>query len=150
MYMHCEIITHRINLKWEISNHMYTLGTIPQGTCHHRNVQCWGPPGIGYWISYQLPVPWIAYWGSPLSTVTQLTQLNLWFSFIHLYKESLRPGTSSCPWNQDQQHEDDFPGSWLTWSCSLHTHTPSPISSLLVTKSCPGLCYLIAEGLNKW
>ena len=62
-----------------------------------------------------------------------LLLLNLWFSFIHLQKESLRLGTSSSPWNQDQQHEDDFPGSWLAWSCSLHTHTPFPSSSLLVT-----------------
>ena len=39
--------------------------------------------------------------------------------------------------------------SWWTWSFSLHTHTSSPISSLLVTKLCPGWCYLISEGLNK-
>jgi len=32
MYMHSEIITPRIDAQWEISNHMYILGTIPQGT----------------------------------------------------------------------------------------------------------------------
>ena len=88
-------------------------------------------------------------WGSPLWAVLQSTLLNLWFSFIHLQKESLRPDMSSSPWNQDQQHEDDFPGFWLTWTCSLHTRTPFPISSLLVTKSCPDWCYLIVEGSNK-
>ena len=62
-----------------------------------------------------------------------LLLLNLWFSFIHLQEESRRLGTSSSPCNQDQQHEDDFPGSWLAWSFSLHTHTPFPSSSLLVT-----------------
>ena len=47
--------------------------------------------------------------------------------------ESLRPGTSSSAWNQDQQHEDDFLASWLTGSFSLHTHTFFPISFLLVS-----------------
>ena len=89
-------------------------------------------------------------WGSTQSTVMQSTLLNIWFCFaFHLQKEPQRPNMSSSPWTQDQQHEDNFPGSWLTWSCSLHTHTPYPISFLLVTKSCPGWCYLIAEGLNK-
>ena len=33
---------------------------------------------------------------------------------FHLQRESLRPDTSSSPWNQEQQHEDDFPGSCLS------------------------------------
>ena len=40
MHIHCEIITPRIDPQWEISNHMYILGTTPQGTCHHRDVEC--------------------------------------------------------------------------------------------------------------
>ena len=148
--MHCEIITHRINPQWEISNLMYILGTIPQGNCCHRDVRVevhW-ELDTGSATSSLYPGQPTA-WGSPLWAVLQLTLLNLWFSFIHLQKESLRPDMSSSPWNQDQQHEDDFPGSWLTWTCSLHTRTPFPISSLLVTKSCPDWCYLIVEGLNK-
>ena len=128
---------------------MYILGTIPQGTCHHRDVQCWGPPGVGHWISYQLPVSWTAYCLrlTPVShhTVESTKALVLFSSPT----ESHWPDTSLSPWNEDRQREDDFPGSWLTWSFSFHTHTPSPISSLLVTKSCPAWCYLTSEGLNK-
>ena len=88
-------------------------------------------------------------WGSPLSAVTQSTQLNFWAHFIHLQEQSLRRDTSSSPWSQRQQHEDNLLGSWSTCSFSLHTHTPSPISSLLTTKSRPVWWCLISEGLNK-
>ena len=70
---------------------------------------------------------------SLLSAITLSTLVNLWFCFTQLQKESLRPDPPSSPWNQDQQHKDDFPGSWVTQSFTLHTHTPSPISSLLVS-----------------
>ena len=141
--MHCGIITHRINPQWEISNLMYILGTIPQEKCCVSE-RCAVLRSTWNWTLDQPTA-----WGSPLWAGTQAALLNVWVSLIRLQKESLRPDTSSSPWNQDQRHEDDFPGSWLTWSCSLHTHTPSPISSLLLIKSCPHWCYLIAERLNK-
>ena len=95
------------------------------------------------------PVPWTSTaWGSPLSAVTESTLLNLWFSSTHLQKECLRPDPSSSAWNQDQQHEDDFPGLYVTLSFTLHTHTPCPVSSLPVSESCPAWWYLISEGLN--
>ena len=55
-------------------------------------------------------------------TVTSTKPLILFL----LQRESLRPDMCSSPWNQDQQHEDDFPGSWLPWPFSLHSHPPSP------------------------
>ena len=133
MNMHSETITARIDPWWERFPYIYILGKIPHGPpTHYRNVECWGPPGFWHRIIYQFLYPGHpTAWGSPLSTVTHSTLLNLGFCFIHLQKESLIPDTS--PWNQDQQHEDNFPGSWLTWSVSLHMHTPFPISSLLVT-----------------
>ena len=54
------------------------------------------------------------------------TLLNIWFCFIHLQKQSLRPDMTSSPWNWDQQH-DDFPDSWLTPSFSL------PLTLLLLS-----------------
>ena len=133
MNMHSVIITPRLRPVRKRFHLMYILGKIPQGLQHHRDVEYWCPPGFWHWISYQLLYPaQPTSWGSPLAVITQSTLLNLCFCFVHLQKESLRPGTSSSPRNQDQQHKDDFPGSWLTGSFSLHTYILFPVSSLLV------------------
>ena len=47
------------------------------------------------------------------SVLSFLYQLNILSCFIHLQKQSWRPDMSSFPLNQDQ-HKDDFSGSWLT------------------------------------
>ena len=78
------------------------------------------------------PVPWTAYCLSLTLVSRHAVDSPKRFCFIHLQKQSLRPDMSSSPRNQDQQHKDDFPGSWLTQSFFLDIHTPSPISSLLV------------------
>ena len=139
--MHSEIIAPRIHPPVGKVTPYVHPGENSTGTpTYVRDVECWGPPGFWHWISYQLLTAPTSKdqgqptaWGSPLAVITQSTLLNLCFCFVHLQKESLRPDTSSSPWNQDQQHEDDFPGSWVTGSFSPDTHTPSPISSLLVT-----------------
>ena len=100
---------------------------------HDWDVEQWGPPGFWHWISYQSLFPaQPPAWASPLSAITRSTLLNLCSCFIHLQEESL-----SDPMESHQQHKDDFPGSWSNWSIFLHTHTPSPISSLLVTNHIP-------------
>ena len=134
MNVHFEIISLRLHPVHKRSHHMYILAEIPQGLQHHRDVAYWGPPGFWHWISYQLLYPGQpTAWGSPLSAVAWSTLLNVWSRFIHSQEESLRPDTSSSPWNQNRQHKDDFPGSRLTWSFSLCSHTPSPFSSPMVT-----------------
>ena len=155
MNMHFETITPRINPQWESFPRMCILGKIPQGL-PTTSLRCGVLRSTRFLTLDHLPapIPWTAHclsWGSPLSAVTQSTRLNLWSHFIHLQEGSLRKDTSSSPWNQHQQYEDNLLGSWLTWSFSLHTHThtPSPISSLLVTKSHPVWWCLISEGLNK-
>ena len=130
MNVHFEIISLRLLPVHKRSHHIYILGKIPQGLQHHRDVEYWGPPGFWHWISYQLLYPGQpTAWSSPLSAVTELTLLNLWFCSTHLQKECLRPDPSSSPWNQDQQHEDDFPGPWVTRSFTLHTHSLSHLVS---------------------
>ena len=146
MNMHSVIITPRLRPVHKRSHLMYILGKIPQGLQHHRDVEYWGPPGFWHWISYQLLYPGQpTAWGSPLWAVLQLTLLNLWFSFIHLQKESLRPDTSPA-WNQDHRTKTTF---LITMVLLSSQSTRFPISSLLVTKSCPDWCYLIVEGSNK-
>ena len=67
------------------SHHTYILGEIPHGPSPtSQDVEQWGPPGFWHWISYQLLYPGQpTARGSPLSAITELTLLNLWFSFIH-------------------------------------------------------------------
>ena len=130
--MHSKIIVCRIQLQWERSHRMYILGKTPPPSSQRCKVL----RSIGLLTMDHLPAPVRCTADclrlTPVSHHT-VTLLNLWFCFVHLQKVSLRPGTSSSPWNQDQQHEDDFPASWVTPSFSLHTHPPFPVSSLLVT-----------------
>ena len=99
MNMHSVIITPRLRPVRKRFHLMYILGKIPQGLQHHRDAECWGPPGFWHWISYQLLYPaQPTSWGSPLAVITQLTLANLCSCFVHLQKESLRPDTSWSPW----------------------------------------------------
>ena len=148
MNMHSEIISPQMNPQSKISHLMYILGKIPQGTCHLRNVEYQCPPWFCPLDPLPAPVPWTACCLrlNPVShrTVTATKLLVLFYSPT----ESLRPGTSSSAWNQDQQHKDDFLASWLTGSYSLHTH---PLSHLISPGpwSCVVWWHLISEGLNK-
>ena len=118
----------QINPKRKISHLMHIYGEpaiseVWSFDVHQDSVNC---------VPYRLLYPGQpAAWGSPLSaiTVTSTKLLILFYSPT----ESLRPVTSSSAWNQDQQHKDDFPASWLTGYFSLHIHTLFPVSCLLVT-----------------
>ena len=120
------------------SSNQFQMENLPpyahlRGTCHLRDVEYWRPPGFCPLHPLPAPVPWTACCLrlTPVShhTVTSTKLLILFYSPT----ESLRPVTSSSAWNQDQQHKDDFPASWLTGSFSLHIHTLFPVSLLLVT-----------------
>ena len=92
---------------------MYILGEVTQGpppTVH----RCGVLRSTRIWTLDHLPDP--VAWTSYFLTLTpvscqQSTPLSLWFCFIHLQKESLRPDTSVFPWNPDHQQEDDLRGS---------------------------------------
>ena len=84
-----------------------------------------------HWISYQLL--WLGHpiaWGSPLSAHTLLALLNFG-PVLFTYRKS--------HWGQTHLllHGIKITKrrrlSWLPWSFSPHSHTPFPISSLLVT-----------------
>ena len=134
MNMYFETITPRINPQWESFPRMYILGKIPQGL-PTTSLRCGvlRPTRILTLDHLPAPIPWTAYCLrlTPVShhTVTSTKLLILFYSPT----ESLRPVTSSSAWNQDQQHRDDFPASWLTGYFSLHIHTLFPVSCLLVT-----------------
>ena len=116
----------RIHPKWEILLHIYIWGN-----------STWTAHITEMWSMRSTRILSI---GSPISSCTlimncmKLTPVNCHtvtstkplVLFVHLQRESLRPDMCSSPWNQDQQHEHDLPGSWLSWSFSLHSHTPFP------------------------
>ena len=122
-----EISTPRIHPKCGRLPHMYILGKFHMDPLlHHRDVECEvhqdsdvGSPTS----SCTLDIDCVRLTPVSCHTVDSSKPLVLLF---HLQRESLRPDTPSSPWNQEQQREDDFPGSWLSWSFSLHTHTRFP------------------------
>ena len=115
MNLNSETIRPRIDLKWEGSPHMYLLGKIPQGPPPTLQ-RCALVRSTRILTLDQLaaPVPWTVYCLSLIPGGCQKvdsTNYLCFFFFNSPTEESLRPDTSSYPWNQGQQPEDDFPGS---------------------------------------
>lgn len=150
MNMHSEIISPQMNPKSKISHLMYILGKNSTGNLPSQRCGVSMSTRFCPLDPLPAPVPLTACCLSlnPVShrTVTATKLLVLFYSPT----ESLRPGTSSSAWNQDQQHEDDFLFPGLPGSFSLHTHTlsfPSHFSWSLVM--CCLVWHLISEGLHK-
>ena len=132
------------------SHHTYTLGKTPhRSSPTSQDVESWGPPAFQHWISYQLPVPWTASCPRlPLSDITQLTLLNLWFSFIHL--QSLWDRTHPLPHGIKINNTKTI-SSWFAIDMILlssHSHSLSHLISP-AHYSLPVCWCLISEGLNK-